>query len=257
MTVISLDKIVKNVLLRRRYPVHFYIEMLVYCKDGLRQIAMDDIQTMRYQVLPVDPDSNEVTIPNDYLDYIKVSAWVDQYLHPLVEDNTLQLVPNYDDNFDIQPYSNGIASNTSNQPDFYSGYLTPYWWMVNWNSFGENLGRQFGGVGAKSDTFRINKTRNTIKINDGLCINYIVLEYASNGLDADSATHIDAYAQDCIEAYCLWQHYLNNRTYSQGQADDMEAKYIQQRQMLRARVSDLTIDKMKRIVQGNSIAVKY
>lgn len=257
MIIISLDKIVKNMLLKRRYPIHFYLDFIVYAKDGLRQIAMDDIQTIRYQALPVNQTGNTVDFPNDYLDYVRVSAWVDQYIHPLVEDNSLQLVPNYDSNFDIQPYSDGVAGNPSSSQFYPTGYLYPFWWANNTNAFGENMGRMFGGVGAKADTFRVDKAKRQFKINEFLTIDYIVLEYVSNGLDADSATHIDAYAQDAIESYVLWQHYLHNRTYSQGEANNMEEKYLNQRQILRARVSDITMDKLKRIVQSNNVAIKY
>lgn len=258
MTLITLDSIVSNILMKRGYPLQYYIDFLVYCKDGMREIAFDDpIFSIRYKALPVDQNSNTVDLPNDYLDYSRVSAWTDQYIRPLVEDNSLTLVPNLDSNFQVQPYSNGIPSQTQPVGYYPSGYLSPYWWVTNWNSFGENLGRFFGGVGAMSDTFRIDKTRNVIKINENLFIQNIVLEYISNGMDADSATRIDSYAQNAIEAYALWQFYLCNRTYSQGEAEAMYQHYVIERNILRARLSDLTIDKLKRIVQQNSIGVKY
>lgn len=255
MTFISLDKIVKNILLRRRYPLHYYIEFLVYAKDGLATIAKDDeILAGRYKVLPLN-DNHAIEIPTDYIDYTSVSARIGQYLQPLVEDNALNLVPNYDSDFVIQPYSSGVATDTATQQ--YNGYLSPYWWVANWNVYGENLGRQFGGVGVNSDTFKINKARNEIKINENLDVTEIVLEYVSNGMDADSATQIDWYAKDCLEAYCMWQFKENNRTYSASEAELERQKYINQRQILRAELSDLTITKLKRIVQKNSIGVKY
>lgn len=260
MTVISLHQIVANILLKRRYSLHWYIDFLVYAKDGMREIAFDDkIFALRYKVLPVNQDGNTVDIPNDYQDYARVSAWVDGYMRPLVEDNNLQLITNYDSDFDIQPYSNGIATSTEseNQLVYYNGYLSPYWWMCNTNNFGENLGRQFGGVGIYADTFRIDKRKNQIKINENLSINNIVLEYISNGMDADSATHIDAYAQMAIESFALYQFYLHNRTYSQGEAEAMYNHYTIERSILRARLSDLTIDRLKRIVQASAVRVKY
>jgi hypothetical protein len=258
MTVISLDQITKNILFKRGYSLHWYIDFLVAAKDAMREIAFDDpIFAIRYKVLPVNQDGNTAELPNDYQDYCRVSAWVDGYIRPLVEDNSLQLVTNYDSNWDIQPYSNGIATDSNNQLTFYNGYLTPYWWMVNWNVYGENLGRQFGGVGLYADTFRLDKTKNQIKINENISIDNIVLEYISNGMDADSATHIDSYAQNAIEAYAMWQFYLHNRTYSQNEAELMYQKYVTERQILRARLSDLTIINLKRIVQRNTIGIKY
>lgn len=255
MTVISLHQIVANLLLRRRYPIHYYIEFLVYAKDGLATISKDEkIISGRYRVLPLN-DNHAIEIPNDYMDWTGVYGMIGQHLQPLIEDDSLNLVPNFDSNFVIQPYSSGVATDTETVQ--YSGYLSPYWWTVNWNVYGENTGRQFGGVGSFRDTFKVNKARNEIKINEDLDVTQVVLEYVSNGMDADSATQIDWYAKDALEAYCMWQFKENNRTYSSGEAENERQKYIQQRQILRAELSDLTIDRLKRIVQRNSISTKY
>jgi hypothetical protein len=258
MTSISLDQIVKNILMKRGYPYQYYIDFLVYAKDGLREIAFDlPIFSVKYAVLPVNQNTCRVTLPDDYQDYSRVAAWVDQYVRPLVEDNNLQLVNNFDSSFDDQPYADGIASETNQSVSFYTGWLSPYWFTTFWNSYGENTGRFFGGVGALPDTFRVDKSKNQIKINENLYIENVMLEYISDGMDADSATQIDAYAQAAIEAYALWQFYLHNRTYSQGEAEAMYQHYAIERQILTARLSDLTLDKFKRVVQINNVGIKY
>lgn len=257
MTVVSLDSIVKNILLKRGYSLHWYLDFLIPAKDCLRELSFDlPMQTARYKCLPLN-DNHAIEIPNDYVDWAKLSYRVGEYLRPLVEDNALDLVPNFDDTFAIQPYNTGIASDPTNPSLFYLGYASPYWWGTNWNSFGENMGRQFGGVTSYNDTFKVNKSRNEIKINENLDVSEIVLEYIGNGLDGDSATHIDAYAQMTIEMFAMWQFYLHNRTYSPSEAELMEQKYIREREVLTARFSDLTIDRLKRIVQANTISIKY
>lgn len=259
MTVISLDKIVKNILLKRGYPVHYYIQFLVYAAQGLKEIAFDDrILTARYKCLAVDQTSNTAELPNDYLDYTRVQVRVGQHVVPLVEDNSLQLVPNYNSDFEIQPYSEGVAEPSANTSGYYTtGYASPYWWVVNWNSWGENTGRMFGGVGGYSDTFKVNKARNEIKINENLCVGEVVLEYISNGMDADSATHIDAYAQFAIEKFAMWQFKEHNRTYSVGEAQVAKQDYENERKVLRARLNGLTIDNLKRIIDQNRSRIKY
>ena len=258
MTLTSLDAIVKNILLKRGYGLQWYLDFLVYCKDGMREIGFDDgIFSVRYAALPVVQDDNKVELPNDYQDYTRVSAWVDGYLRPLVENNNLQLVPNYNSTFEEQPYSNGVAIATPQQQNllYSNNMMTPYWYVVNWNNFGENTGRMFGGIGNYIDGFRIDKARNKIKIDDNLFIENIALEYISDGMDSDSATQIDSYAQAAIEAFAMWQFYLHNR--SQNEAMAMYQLYTNERAVLRGRLSDLTIDKLKRVVQQNNIRIKY
>lgn len=257
MTVISLGQIIKNLLLKRQYPIHYYLQFLLYARDGLREIAMDEnLSTLRYKILVLD-SNNQATLPNDFLDYAKVSVRIDQYLRPLVEEGCLDTIPNYTTAFVEQPYTQGVATDTNNASVWYNGYLSPLWKGVNWNSYGENTGRQFGGVGIRSDTFKIDKTRNIIKVNEYLSVTEVVIEYIGDGADADSSTHINAYAQFAIESFAMWQFKEHNRTYSAGEAEAERQRYINERQILRARLSDMTMDKLKRIVQGNSIAVKY
>lgn len=261
MTYTSLDSIVTNLLLKRRYPMHYYIDFIVPAKDALRELAFDmPILPIRYCVLPVNQNGNTVDLPNDFQDQINVSGWVDGYVRPLVEDDALNLIPNYDSNFEIQPYSNGVAVDNPNgqtQAPLFGWPSSNYWWMTNWNVFGENLGRQFGGVGGMYDTYRMNKAERQIKINEQLCVTNIVLEYISDGMDADSATHINAYAQFAIESFIMWQFKEHNRTYSAGEAENEHQNFIFEALKLRARLSDLTIDRLKRVAQGNAIAVKY
>lgn len=259
MTVTSLDSIVKSILMKRGYPMQYYIDFMVYAASGLRELSMDEnIQTLRRMVMPVDQTTFTAPLPDDYLDYVKVFARSNQYMRPLVEDNSLSLVPNYDSSFAVQPYDEGIASDSStNQEGLYNANLSGYWWMVNWDVYGENTGRQFGGVSTYTDTFKINKAANEIKLNENLVITEVVIEYIGNGMDADSATHIDQYAQATIEAYAIWQYYLHSRSYSAGESELMYQKYIQERLILRARLSDLSLEVLKRMIQKNSIRVKY
>jgi hypothetical protein len=261
MTVVSLDQIVKNILLTRKYSFHWYLEFLVHTKNILRELCFDcNIIAGRYQLLPVE--NFRVDLPTDYVDYTRVSVRVDQYIHPLTEDDALQLVPNYNDDFEVSPYSEGVQTmpNGSGISGFYTGYAYPFstWFMTGWNNWGESVGRTFGGVGSYIDTFRVDKYANQIKINEQLCgVTELLLEYISNGMDADSATHIDAYAQEAITAGAMWQFKENNRTYSAGEAEAERQKYIQQVQILRARLSNLTIDNLKRLIQKNQRGIQY
>ena len=259
MTVTTLDSIVKNILLKRGYSIHWYLDFLVYAKDALRELSFDlPILPLRISALPVNQDDNTVEFPEDYQDYTRVSAWVDGYIRPLVETNALQLVPNYDSEFAVQPYSDGVSiESDSTQVSLFGWGANNYWWATNWNVFGENLGRQFGGTGGMYDTFRVDNGRKQFRINENLEITNIVLEYISDGMDADSATHINSYAQFAIEAFCMWQFYLHNRTYTQSEANNMQQSFNFEVIKLRARLSDLSLDRLKRIVQQNSIAIKY
>ena len=42
----SLNAIVRNVLLRRGYPLHYYMQFLVNAKDCLREMSLDSLDVI-------------------------------------------------------------------------------------------------------------------------------------------------------------------------------------------------------------------
>ena len=51
----------------------------------------------------------------------------------------------------------------------------------------------------------------------------------------------------------MWQHKEHNRTYSANQRMIAKQEYLQNRAVLRARKSDLTLNVLKRIINKESI----
>lgn len=256
MVTISLDAITRNVLLRKSYPIHWYMQCLLYAKDCLRQLVEDDLEMTNTKILPVDLTTNTAQLPNDYLDYVLVAYQNGQYVVPLVESTGLDALPNYDTDWNeikngaTNVFTNNLAGNTNL-------LLGPYgfsqWFTTHYNNFGENTGRFYGGI-AYYDTFTVIKKRNVIKLNNAITKANIALVYISNGMDSSTATQITPYAQDTIEAYIMWQLKEQNRSYGIGERQVAESQYINQRKILRARLSDLSISKLKRIIHRTTMA---
>jgi len=246
MTFTNLDSICRNTLLKRGYPMHYYLQFLVYAAAGLRELSMDSIAVINTKLIPVDQNTNEADLPNDYMDFIEVGVPVGQKIKPLVRGNTLNSLPSYTSNFTQQEYFQRDSS--GNNLYYYPFPL--YWNTVVWNSYGENIGRLFGwGAGNPSDTFAVIPERNVIKINEGMSATNIVLQYISDGTSADAATQITPYAFDTIYKYIIWQHKENNRTYSEGERMRAKMEFKDAHGVLRARVNGITLDEVKRIAQ--------
>jgi len=255
MTVVSLDSIVRNVLMQRQYPLHWYIQFLVYARNCLQEISMDDLYVVNTKLLPVNA-VNAVDLPPDFLDYVKVGVQVGQTIRPLVEDNGINRLTKLNSNFEPVPYLQAESSDPSEVQQQNLGYspnFFNYWYTINWNLYGENIGRYFGG-NAYADTFSLIRERNQIQLHEKLNIDYLYLEYVSNGMNTNAATMITPYAFATIEAFILWKLKEHSRTYSIGERQIAEQQYIQQRKILRARISSLTISELKRIVNKNIYA---
>lgn len=243
----TLDSIVRNFLMKRRWPIHYWIECMVYAKDSLRIMNLDELQVINTRRLVVNAQ-NAVDLPNDYLDYVQVSVQSGQNIKPLVETDKINPLIARTSTFQPTTYG-ALASNANNQIFF--GTLYPFYYnTVYWNSYGEPMGRMFGlGAGVQDDVFSIFPERGQIQLTERLSIDHIILEYISDGMTADAATKVTPYAYDCIDAYILWQHKEHNRTYGEGERERAKQEYISQRLILRARKSDLTMERVIRTFQ--------
>ncbi len=251
MVTISLDQITRNVLLRKGYSLHWYMQAILFAKDCLRQLVEDDLQVTNSKIIPVDQTTNCAVIPSDFLDYIVVGYRNGQAIVPLVESNSLDDIDNYDSDWNSVRIGSENAAASNSNSNLYGYYGFGSWFVNHYNNWGENVGRFYGGV-AYYDTFKIIKKRNVIKINNALSLCNIALVYISNGMDSSTATQITPYAQETIESYIYYQFKLNNRTSSLGEIKMAEDDYIKNRIILRARMSDLDVPRLKRIVHRNS-----
>lgn len=252
-TTTTLDKIVRKALSKKGYPLHYYCQFLVYGREALQELTMDDLKVFNTKILPVN-SYNAVDIPADYLDYVVVGVMTEQGIRPLVETNKMNVLNNFDSNYNIQEWMGSTDTDNGSSLIYYGGFPFSQWFTVRFNSYGEAIGRYFGTRGGYSDTFTISKDRNQIQLNEHLSgLENIYLQYSSDGSDSGSATTIDPYAELTIQAYMMWQHKEHNRTYSANERMIAKQEYLQNRAILRARKSDLTLPVLKRIINRESI----
>ena len=252
MTYITLDSVVRNFLLKRGYTIHHYLQMLVYAKDCLRILTEDDLQVVNTKLLTPN-DQNAVDLPSDILDYTTVGVRCGQNVKPLVQTNKINRMVNR--NSDLEPirYDESEAD-AANQ--IYYGALYPFYWhSTMWNEYGEPTGRLYGmGAGVQDDVFGWFPERNQIQLTELMEVDYVVLEYISDGMNADAASRITPYAYETIDAYILWQMKEHSRTYSAGEAEYAKQEYINQRLILRARINPMTMEVWKRLFQRATYA---
>lgn len=236
--------IIRNYLLRKGYPIHWYIQSLAYAKDCMRELNFElplpsSINTERILVNSV----KEAPMPCGYVDWIRFGIEIGQFVKPLVQYNRMNRLPHYDANGQPSIYGTDIAT------DF--GILQNIrWYYPNTNNLGQNTGGQFGrGTGREIDTLMEIRERGVFKIYENLKIDYLYLEYITDGLSSDSATKVNPYTQSTIEAYINWQYKENSRSYSDGEAQRAKIMYEQEKDKLRSYLSDLSLDQIKRSIQ--------
>lgn len=251
MVTTSLNSIVRNILMKRGYPIHYYMEFLLYAREALQKISLDDLLVINTQMIPIDSNMAGI-LPNDFQDEISVNLAVGQKLRPLVRDNKITPLQAFTSDFAITTYQQN-STLVTNGLIYGNPFLAASWNVCTFNEYGEPTGRIFGaGAGSPSDTYNIFKSRNQIQLNERSSASSVVLMYIGDGTSSDNATHIDVYARDTIDSYSMYLFKLNNRTYSEGDAERARLIYIDDRLILRARLSDITINGIRRIIQRSS-----
>lgn len=245
----TLNGITRSYLLQTNRPIHYYIRCLKFASDCLRELLFDTLQITNTVRLPVN-SLFEASIPNDYIDWVKVGTQVGQFVRPLIKKDSFNRLANFNTTTADQiTYPQPFDSDQNSEGWRGNGFR---WFGVNINTNGENTGGYYGlGAGSEPDTFTIVEERNVIQLNQNITDSVIVLEYISDGSYANAATQITPYAQRTIEAYIDWQYKINSKSYGMGDANQAEQIFYNELRKLRARKSDLTPDILIRIINRN------
>lgn len=212
MTYAKLDTIVRSVLFRRGYSLHWYVDFLKAAADCLRELTFDVLKNVETKVLEVS-DTGIVKLPCDYVDWVRVGTASGQQVRSAIVNKNMNRLVNRDDQGQAIPYPNDNYS--------YGGYYYDWYWC---NGHTTEIG--------------IFRERGEIQLSTRQAVT-IILEYIGNGSCPNNATKIHPYAQAAIEAYIIWQLKEQNRTYSLGERQLAQREYDKEVRRLRIRLSDL------------------
>lgn len=84
MKYTTLDIVVKGYLLQKKYPIHFYIDFLIYAARCFEELHFDTLGNIRTARIPVN-DYNAARLPDDYMDWTKIGVENGQFIKPLIQ----------------------------------------------------------------------------------------------------------------------------------------------------------------------------
>lgn len=248
MTWTSLDRIVKGMLISKGYPIHYYMQFLYWGSRGYEELHFDSLRSIKTVKLPINQDYKAVTVPCDFMDWVKIGIPYGQFVRPLISRPGISRLNNFDDDGNKVMYgdTNGVSSSFFDGL-FFNGYTQVY------NENGEFTGRIFGaGIGDNPYTFNYVEERNEIQLHETLAATDIILQYITDGTSIDNATMITPYAKAAIEAYINWQQKEHSRVYGDGERERARQLFNKQHALLRARKNELTKDKIIGIVRKHT-----
>lgn len=169
---------------------------------GLRELKLDSFQDVKTLLLDVT-DRKTVTLPGDFVDYVKVGVRIGQYVVTLAVNDDLNLLPRTTSSETVsgllsQHLPNGVGM------DQYSGY-----------TFSNYGGSSFPSLGTGLPSKGHFKVHNTGTCKE-LLIDYdygfsqVYLEYITDGFDPCSETVLHPYYVDYILKYIEAKYEENN-----------------------------------------------
>jgi len=250
-------------------------DVIFHAKRGLQEFSYDTLKSVKSQELTIPP-SLSLPIPQDYVNYVKMS-WVDSsgvkhIIYPTtltsnptqlpIQDNLgIPIQSNFDDNIDgtsltderWKTQNNGIIVNNLN---FIQGINGGYSYGYNYGRFGERYGLDPQYANANG-SFTINERENKFSFSSDLVGSLIILEYISDGLAYDLDTKIPKMAEEAMYLHILYS-ILSTRSNVQ--------EYIVQRfkrersAMLRntkIRLSNIKLEEITQVMRGKSKWIKH
>lgn len=248
----TLDKIVRNALTERGYTIHWYVNFLSYAVDALKELNFDVLQNIKSARLPVN-SYKAVTLPCDYVDYVRIGNEIGQYIYPHSEkDSSFNRLNKFDSNGNKISYGD-IEAKNGVLPNSWDGF-----WFTNFsNQFGEHIGRIFNNFNAFRESFVVLRERNEIQLDISYIGNFIVMDYISDGTSTDASNMVHPYAFDAIKKYIFWRHKENGRQYNLSERQIAKEEYYNALRILRARMNNIDVNDIRRsLAKGYGPVVK-
>lgn len=251
MSYTSADQITRGMLFKKSLPIHWFAQHLKYVLDAIQELNYDTLKVVNSVVLSINPNGNFALLPDDFEDYTLIGIPRGQFIQPMVQQESISRLPNM--NLTGQVIDYGTPNNAV---DF--GFF-PGWWMFQTiDDLGENVGRLYGwNSGNTRNSFKVIKERGIIQVNERFPGSKISLEYIGDGRSPDSATKVTPQARACIESHANHQMELDRIKGNPAMIQIKEREFARQWRMLRARLSDATIEDIKQtLYKAYSLTVK-
>lgn len=181
----SINIIVRDALLDNGLPLHYYTRYLHHALRITDELSMD-FNLGNIKVVELDVTSYQRAIlPNDFIDFIDVSAKYDERLLPMERERTLNKKYNYDSAGNRIPYESSLGANFDAE--------------INYNLI--SSARYYGRVRAPKLTYDIDETNQEIVFSNGMILTKVTLTYMTSAVSSSTANVVTPYATDVITKY--------------------------------------------------------
>jgi hypothetical protein len=246
---ITLSSIVAEFLESADQSSHQFRRLYNIGVRGCREFNMDILGGLKTELLDVNANKS-VSIPDDYITYSKIGIINDK--GEVVTFTRNEQMSNYHAMLiDVENRYEGVPTLNTGTPTTPATFPYVYYnyWMNGgmYNLFGLNSGTSV------IDTFKIDEDAGVILLSPESTYTEVLLEYLSDGYDADADDYeIDYRAEEAFICYLRWKNATDLvKKFSQAQIRDYKSEYYRERKLAKMRINPVVISEMISIRRAN------
>lgn len=250
-------------------------DIIFHAKRGLQEFSYDTLKSIKSQELTIPP-SLSLAIPQDYVNYVKMS-WIDaQGVKHIIYPTTLTSNPtqtptqdnlgvpiqsNFDDNIEgtsitderWRSQNNGIIANNLN---FVQALNGGYYYGGGYGYYGERYGLdpQYANI---NGSFTINEREGKFSFSSDLVGSLIILEYISDGLAYELDTKVPKLAEEAMYAHILHSIIATRSGQPEYLVQRLKKESFAKLRNAKIRLSNIKIEEITQVMRGKSKWIKH
>lgn len=242
----TIDEIVRTVLVEMQLPIHFYMRAASIGIRTVRDLNLGALPTVKAVRLTVD-EFNEVDIPADLVDWIRLGQETEKRIRPLGNNENYNRLPNLDADDQQIAYGESSGHTIGVHASF-----NHYTFGKSVSDYGEINGKMFGmGEPDRNDNFKFIVERGKIAVGKALKEGDVLyMEYVAYNKD-EFFSGISVIAAPYIEQSIRYNFARYDRTGRLGDLDREKMNLDNARRRLNAQVNSINKEDLLRVFRKN------
>jgi len=248
-------------------------DVIFHAKRGLQEFSYDTLKSIKSQELTIPPSLN-IIIPQDYVNYVKISRIDRNGVKHVIYPGTLSGIPY---TTPIQDTEGIPIQDTLDQNIIGSSLIKERWDsnnsrelirnedyfshdMYDNNSMYGRLGQRYGMDTSNANvngTFMMNEAEGKISFSSELVGSLILLEYISDGLAYDLDTKVPKLAEEAMYAHILHAIISLRSNQPEYLVQRLKQERFAKLRNTKIRLSNIKMEEFTKILRGQSKWIKH
>ena len=254
-------------------------DVMFHSKRGLQEFSYDTLRSIKSQELTIPP-SLAVAIPQDYVNYVKVS-WVDQAgvkriiypAEPNLTSNPTQLpiqdskgIPTQDNEPGVESNLEAAQSqteerwNTFNQENLIGEWNEDAIGVYDWQYWKLFYGQRYGlapELTQQNGWYTINRRTGMFNFSSNLAGQLIILEYISDGLAYEQDTKIPKFAEEALYMHIAYGILSTRSNVPEYIVQRFRRRRSAELRNAKIRLSNIKLEEFTQLMRGKSKWIKH